>query len=63
MFENIFGRHVPLRPFLKDFQNLLPRNGGFQPRAFEFVHVFSVAIEREGLWSKGVRQSQMLPLQ
>jgi len=34
---------------LKDFQNLLPGNGGLQPCAFEFVHVFSVEIEREGL--------------
>jgi len=52
-----------LRPFLKDFQNLLPRNGGFQPSAFEFVHVFSVAIEREGLWSMRLSHSRMLPLQ
>jgi hypothetical protein len=45
VLENILGSHVPLYPFLKDFQNLLTRDGGFQPGAFEFVHVFSVANE------------------
>jgi hypothetical protein len=45
MLENILGCHVPLHPFLKDFQNLLTRDGGLQPGAFEFVHVFSVANE------------------
>jgi hypothetical protein len=49
MLENIFGRHMPLRPLLEDFQNLLTGNGGLQSSAFEFVHEFSVAIESERL--------------
>jgi hypothetical protein len=53
MFEHIFGRHMPLRALLKDFQNLLPGYGGLQSSAFEFVHEFSVAIEREGALAEG----------
>jgi hypothetical protein len=56
MLENIFGRHMPLQALLEDFQNLLPRNGGLQSSAFEFVHEFSGAIERERLWQKQLRR-------
>jgi hypothetical protein len=45
LFENVFGRHVALQPLLKDFQNLLPGDGGFESVAFEFVHVFSEAMK------------------
>jgi hypothetical protein len=38
VFENILCAHVPLRPFLKDFQNLLSGDSGFESSAFEFVH-------------------------
>jgi hypothetical protein len=44
---------MPLHALLEDFQNLLPGNGRLQSGAFEFVHEFSVAIEREGALAKG----------
>jgi len=63
VLENIFGRHVPLHALLKDFKNLLPGNGGFQSGAFQFVHVFTVAIESEGAWPAGLNPCPMLTLQ
>lgn len=53
VFENILCRHVPLRPFLKDFQYLLSRNGGLESGAFEFVHENWLANERQGLGEFG----------
>ena len=49
MFENILRGHVPLRAFLKDFQNLLSRNGGLKSRAFEFVHEFELQMKERGI--------------
>jgi hypothetical protein len=36
---------VALQPLLKDFQNLLPGDGGLESSAFEFVHVYSEAMK------------------
>jgi hypothetical protein len=63
LLVHILGGHVPLCALLKDFQNLLTGHGGLQASAFEFVHVFSVAIESEGAWLGRMPQSRMLPLQ
>jgi hypothetical protein len=38
LLVNIFSGHVPLGALLKDLQNLLAGNGGFESGTFEFVH-------------------------
>jgi hypothetical protein len=45
LLENVFGCHVALQSLLKDFQNLLPGDGGLESSAFEFVHVYSEAMK------------------
>ena len=37
MAIHVFGRHVPLRALLEDFQNFQARCGGFEANAFEVV--------------------------
>ncbi|MNN66999.1 hypothetical protein D3C81_1826050 [compost metagenome] len=37
--EHVFGRHVALRAFLEDLQNLQAWQGGFEARVFEFVDI------------------------
>ena len=45
---NIFCCHVPLSALLKDLQNLLAGNGGFESGAFEFVHVIGWQMKERG---------------
>jgi len=48
LLVNIFRCHVPLGALLKDLQNLLAGNGGFESGAFEFVHEIGWQMKERG---------------